>query len=443
MARTLINNGTIISAEGRFEGYIIIEGDTIAEVAKGRYDSHFDGTIVDARGKYIMPGVIDTHVHFREPGLTEKADWTSESIAAVAGGVTTVFDMPNTKPVTVTLDDVERKADIAAQKSYVNYSIFLGATNDNLKDIKRLDPKTVCGVKLFMGSSTGGMLVNDNYTLSAVFAESPVIISSHCESELRVAANMAEFKQRYPDATAIIHPQVRDTEACYSSSALAVELADKYGSRLNVAHITTAQELTLFEDKPTSDKKITAEVTASHLWFCDEDYATLGNFIKCNPAVKTRADRDALRAALGRRIDSIVTDHAPHTLTEKQRPYWEAPSGMPMVEFSLSTALELCKMGVMSYEMAVRLMCNAPADIYNISHRGYLKSGYKADIVIIEPDVKRTIATSDIHSKCGWSPISGTTFSHRIAATYVNGRQVWNGKEICSDICSERVIFDR
>lgn len=443
MARTLINNGTIIAAEGCYEGYVIFEGDTITEVAQGRYDGYFDGTTIDAKGKYVMPGAIDAHVHFREPGLTEKADWSTESMAAVAGGVTTVFDMPNTKPVTVTLDDVERKADIASQKSYANYSIFLGATNDNLKEIKRLDPKTICGVKLFMGSSTGGMLVNDTYTLSGVFAESPIIISAHCESEQRVAANIAEFKQRYPDATATIHPQVRDTEACYSSSALAVELADKYGSRLNVAHITTAPELTLFDEKPLSDKKITAEVTASHLWFCDEDYPTLGNLIKCNPAVKTRADRDALRMALGRRIDSIVTDHAPHTLAEKQRPYWEAPSGMPMVEFSLSVALEMCRMGVMPYEMVVRMMCNAPADIYNIANRGYLKAGYKADIVLIEPNVQRTITTSEIHSKCGWSPIMGTTLSHRIAATYINGRMVWNGSEICSEPSGERVTFDR
>ncbi len=443
MAKTLINNGTIISAEGCYEGYVIFEGDTIIEVTKGRYTEYFEGTTIDARGKLIMPGAIDAHVHFREPGLTEKADWRSESEAAVAGGVTTVFDMPNTKPVTVSLDDVERKADIATVKSLANYSVWLGATNDNLKEIKRLNPKSVCGVKLFMGSSTGGMLVDDNYTLSAVFAESPIIISAHCESEKRIAANSASLRQQHPNATATIHPQVRDTEACYSSSALAVELADKYGSRLNVAHITTAQELTLFDDKPLCDKKITAEVTASHLWFCDEDYPTLGNLIKCNPAVKTRSDREALRTALGQRIDSIVTDHAPHTITEKGRPYWEAPSGMPMVGYSIAIALELCKMGVMPYEMVVRLMCNAPADIYNITKRGYLKAGYKADIVLIDPQEKWHVERSGILSKCGWSPLEGTTLSHRVVSTFVNGRQIWNGSEICSNVCGERVTFER
>ena len=363
MARTLINNGTILSAEGCFAGYVIFEGDTIRQVGQGRYTESFDGTVVDARGKYVMPGVIDTHVHFREPGLTHKADWASESAAAAAGGVTSVFDMPNTNPVTVTLDEVERKAEIAARKSVVNYSVWLGATNSNLKEVTRLNPREVCGVKLFMGSSTGGMLVDDTYTLSGVFAESPVIISAHCESEQRIAENSATLKERFPEATATIHPEVRDAEACYRSSAVAVELADKYGSRLNVAHITTARELALFEDKPMADKKITAEVTAAHLWFCDEDYPTLGNFIKCNPAVKTRADRQALRNALGGRIDSIVTDHAPHTLAEKQKPYWMAPSGMPMVGHSLAVVLELASMGVLSLEMVVRLMCNAPADI--------------------------------------------------------------------------------
>lgn len=443
MARTLINNGTILSAEGCFAGYVIFEGDTIRQVGQGNYTEPFDGTVVDARGKYVMPGVIDAHVHFREPGLTHKADWASESAAAAAGGVTSVFDMPNTNPVTVTLDEVERKAEIAAARSVVNYSVWLGATNSNLKEVTRLNPREVCGVKLFMGSSTGGMLVDDTYTLSGVFAESPVIISAHCESEQRIAENSATLKERFPDAVATIHPEVRDAEACYRSSAVAVELADKYGSRLNVAHITTARELALFEDKPMADKKITAEVTAAHLWFCDEDYPTLGNFIKCNPAVKTRADRQALRSALGGRIDSIVTDHAPHTLAEKQKPYWMAPSGMPMVGHSLAVALELAEMGVMSRQMVVRLMCNAPADLYNIERRGYLREGYKADIVIVDPQSRWTVSRENIVSKCGWSPLVGTALSHRVVSTYVNGREVWNGTEICTDRTGERITFDR
>ncbi len=443
MARTLINNGTILSAESCSLGYVIFEGDTIVEVGQGVYAERFDGTVVDASGRYVMPGVIDAHVHFREPGLTDKANWASESAAAASGGVTSVFDMPNTNPVTVSLDAVERKAEIAEAKSVVNYSVWLGATNSNLKEITRLNPRLVCGVKLFMGSSTGGMLVDDNYTLSGVFAESPVIVSAHCESEQRVAANMTRLKEQYPDAVATIHPDVRDAEACYVSSALAVELADKYGSRLNVAHITTARELALFEDKPMAQKKITAEVTAAHLWFTDEDYSTLGNFIKCNPAVKTRDDRRALREALGRRIDSIVTDHAPHTLAEKQRPYWSAPSGMPMVGHSLAVALELADMGVMSREMVVRLMCNAPADLYNIDRRGYLRKGYKADIAIVDPNAKWTVSGANVVSKCGWSPLEGTRLSNRVVATYVNGRLVWNGSEICTDRTGERIEFNR
>ena len=443
MAATLINNGTILAADGCFEGYVIFRGDTITEIGRGRYTERFEGEVVDAAGRYVMPGVIDAHVHFREPGLTEKADWASESAAAVAGGVTSVFDMPNTKPVTVTLGDVERKAEIAAEKSLVNYSIFLGATNDNLGEIKRLNPREVCGVKLFMGSSTGGMLVDDNYTLSGVFAESPIIISAHCEAEARIAANIATLRERYPDATATIHPEVRDAEACYTSSAVAVELADKYGSRLNVAHITTALELALFDDKPLGDKKITAEVTASHLWFCDEDYVTRGNFIKCNPSVKSSSDREALRGALGRKIDSIVTDHAPHTLAEKQNPYWSAPSGMPMVGHSLAVVLELCRMGVMPLEKVVQLMCNAPADLYNIEKRGYLREGYKADIVVVDPRASWKVEPSNVISKCGWSPLMGTTLSSRVVRTYVNGRLAWNGEEICTDRKGERMTFVR
>ncbi|MBO5758824.1 MAG: dihydroorotase [Rikenellaceae bacterium] len=443
MARTLINNGTILAAEGCYAGYVIFEGDTICEVGQGAYTERFDGTVINAAGKYVMPGVIDAHVHFREPGLTHKADWASESAAAAAGGVTSVFDMPNTNPVTVSLGEVERKAEIASQKSVVNYSVWLGATNSNLREITRLNPREVCGVKLFMGSSTGGMLVDDNYTLSGVFAESPIIISAHCESEARIAANSATLKERFPEATATIHPEVRDAEACYASSALAVELADKYGSRLNVAHITTARELALFDEKPLSQKKITAEVTASHLWFCDEDYPSLGNFIKCNPSIKSRADREALRLTLGRRIDTIATDHAPHALAEKQNPYWNAPSGMPMIGHSLVVALELARMGVMSREMVVRLMCNAPADLYNISDRGYLRAGCKADIVIVDPMAEWTVSRENIISKCGWSPLVGTKLSHRVVRTYINGREVWNGSEICTDRTGERIVFAR
>lgn len=435
--RSVIENGTVVNEGKARRGYVVFEGDTITEIGEGDYNGGEDVTHIDATGKIVMPGVIDTHVHFREPGLTDAADFATESAAAAIGGTTSVFDMPNTIPPTTSLDSLERKAELVGSKSVVNYSLFLGATADNLDQIRHLNPREVCGVKLFLGSSTGGMLLNDEYSLSALFAESPVIISAHCEQESIIRANIEHLKAQYPDATAEIHPLVRTAEACYRASAHAVELADKYQSRLNVAHVTTASELSLFESCPVADKRITAEAVTAHLWFSDHDYAKSGNLIKCNPSVKTAEDRTALRAEVGRKIDTLATDHAPHTAAAKARPYWDAPSGMPVIQYSLCCALEY-----LSPERAVTVMCHNPATIYNIERRGFLRVGYKADIVIVESG-SWSVCREGIASKCGWSPLVGTTFSHRVWRTIINGRTVWDGTQIDSSRNGERILLSR
>ena len=423
MSSILISDATIVNEGRRFNGHILIKDDTIDRIAEGKFDGKFDGRRIDASGKIVIPGVIDTHVHFRDPGLTHKGDIRSESIAAVAGGVTSVLEMPNTSPATVTLDDWEGKNISADGRSAVNYSFFIGATNDNLPIIQRIDPRKVCGVKLFMGSSTGGMLVDDTYSLSALFDQSPVIISAHCEQEQTIRENAARLKALYPDATAEIHPEVRSAEACYRSSARAVELADKYGARLNVAHLTTARELALFDARPIKDKKISAEACIAHLLFSSEDYRRLGNLMKCNPAVKSLSDRQALREALcSGKIDLVATDHAPHTLEEKMRPYWTAPSGMPMIQHSLSAMLSLAQQEIITLETAVEKMCHAPALRYDIEKRGFLRHGYKADITIIDPSKEYTVTPENILYKCGWSPLAGTRFTGCVSHTIVNGR---------------------
>lgn len=418
--KTLIYGATIVNEGRSFKGCLTLENDLIASVTEGEAvpEGHFDLRL-NAEDCVVMPGVIDDHVHFREPGLTAKADLESESRAAAYGGVTTFFEMPNTLPQTTTLDALNQKLELAQGKSHVNYSFFFGATNQNAHLFERLDPKRVPGIKLFMGASTGNMLVDRLETLENIFKNAPLPIMTHCEDTQLINQNMAEAKRLYGDDPAVEHhPTIRSAEACYHSSALAVELATKYGAQLHVAHLTTARELSLFGHNP----RITAEVVIAHLWFCDADYRTRGTQIKCNPAVKTSADRDALRAALtDGRISVVATDHAPHLISDKIGGCAKAASGMPMVQFSLPAMLELCEKGVLTIERVVELMCHAPARLFAVSKRGFIKPGYKADLAIVRRGEPWTVTKDCIQSKCQWSPMEGEKFRWRVVQTICNG----------------------
>ncbi len=417
--KTLIYGGSVVN-EGRvFDGCIVLNNDLIESVTEGNNlpEGHFDQRI-NAAGCVVMPGLIDDHVHFREPGLTAKADIESESRAAAYGGVTTFFEMPNTVPQTTTLETLNQKLQLAEGKSHVNYSFFFGATNQNAHLFERLDTRRVPGVKLFMGSSTGNMLVDRREVLESIFKQSPLPIMTHCEDTQLINQNMAEAKRLYGDDPAVEHhPEIRSEEACFRSSALAVELATKHGAQLHVAHLTTARELSLFGHNP----RITAEAVIAHLWFCDADYRTRGTQIKCNPAVKTRADRDALRAALtDGRIAVVGTDHAPHLVSDKMGGCARAASGMPMVQFSLPAMLELCEQGVLPLERVVELMCHAPARLFSVSKRGFIRPGYKADLAIVRRQ-PWTVTKDCIQSKCKWSPMEGEKFQWRVVQTICNG----------------------
>ena len=418
--KTLIYGATIVNEGRSFKGCLTLENDLIASVTEGDAvpEGHFDLRL-NAEDCVVMPGVIDDHVHFREPGLTAKADLESESRAAAYGGVTTFFEMPNTLPQTTTLETLNQKLELAQGKSHVNYSFFFGATNQNAHLFERLDPKRVPGIKLFMGASTGNMLVDRLETLENIFKNAPLPIMTHCEDTQLINQNMAEAKRLYGDDPAVEHhPTIRSAEACYHSSALAVELATKYGAQLHVAHLTTARELSLFGHNP----RITAEVVIAHLWFCDADYRTRGTQIKCNPAVKTSADRDALRAALtDGRISVVATDHAPHLVSDKIGGCAKAASGMPMVQFSLPAMLELCEKGVLTIERMVELMCHAPARLFAVSKRGFIKPGYKADLAIVRRGEPWTVTKDCVQSKCQWSQMEGEKFRWRVAQTICNG----------------------
>lgn len=418
--KTLIYGATIVNEGRSFKGCITLENDLIASVTEGDAvpEGHFDLRL-NAEDCVVMPGVIDDHVHFREPGLTAKADLESESRAAAYGGVTTFFEMPNTLPQTTTLETLNQKLELAQGKSHVNYSFFFGATNQNAHLFERLDPKRVPGIKLFMGASTGNMLVDRLETLEKIFKNVPLPIMTHCEDTQLINQNMAEAKRLYGDDPAVEHhPAIRSAEACYHSSALAVELATKYGAQLHVAHLTTARELSLFGHNP----RITAEAVIAHLWFCDADYRTRGTQIKCNPAVKTSVDRDALRAALtDGRISVVATDHAPHLVSDKIGGCAKAASGMPMVQFSLPAMLELCEKGVLTIERMVELMCHAPARLFAVSKRGFIKPGYKADLAIVRCGEPWTVTKDCVQSKCQWSPMEGEKFRWRVVQTICNG----------------------
>ncbi len=446
MKRTYIKNARIVNEGQVFEGSLVIADEVIAEVLKaGELPSVACEETIDAQGCYLLPGVIDDHVHFRDPGLTHKADMYTESMAAAAGGVTSYMDMPNTNPQTTTLEALEDKFKDAATKSIVNYSFYFGATNNNADSLALLDKKKVCGVKLFMGSSTGNMLVDQMETLKNIFANAGMLIATHCEDQHIISANTAAYKEKYgEDPDVKYHPEIRNEEACYQSSALAVQLAKETGARLHIMHISTAKELELLENKPIADKNITAEACVSHLFFCYEDYETFGAHIKCNPAIKSKKDRDALRQALtGNLIDVIGTDHAPHLLSEKQGGALKAVSGMPTLQFSLTAVMELVHEGALTIEQLVQKMCHAPATLYQIKNRGFIRPGYQADLVLVNPTKVWTVNNDCILSKCGWSPMEGQTFHSKVVKTFANGHIVYDGQQVDTDYRGQALAFDR
>lgn len=400
---------------------------------------------IDARGCWLMPGCIDDQVHFREPGLTHKGEISTESRAAAAGGITSFMEMPNTVPNALTQSLLQEKYDRAAEVSPVNYSFFMGASNDNLAEVLKTDPRTVCGVKVFMGSSTGNMLVDQTEVLEGIFQESPTLVAVHCEDEATVRAQLAAAEARFGENIPVsMHPVIRDEEACYRSSSRAVEMAHKWGTQLHVLHISTARELGLFRSGlALKDKRVTAEACIHHLWFSDADYATLGNRIKWNPAVKTALDRQALRAALlDGTIDVVATDHAPHTLEEKGRLYKQAPSGGPLVQHALVAMLELVHQGVLPVTRVAELMAHRVAELFRIEDRGYIAPGQWADLVLVEPHAPWEVTRSGLLYKCGWSPFEGAVFTSRIRETWVNGVRVWDGEKICG-AAGQRLTFAR
>ena len=435
MSKRIIYNADIVN-EGRFfRGYVVVEDEFITEVGEGPAGAELIASCdfrEDADGALLMPGVIDDQVHFRDPGLTHKADIATESRAAVAGGVTSFMDMPNTNPPTVTLEALEAKNRRASEVSLANYGFFVGATNDNISTLLAVDYNYTPGVKLFLGASTGNMLVNDRDALKSIFSEVPALIAIHSEDEMLIRRNRDFYVKKYgEDLSVTFHPLIRSTEVCYKSTAKAVEMAHKYGTRLHVLHLSTARELELFENKPLAEKQITSEVCVHHLWFTDEDYAKYGNLIKWNPAIKTWDDRTALRNGLNLGyIDIVATDHAPHLLAEKQGSCLKAASGGPLVQHSLQVMLELADQKVFTHELVVQKMCHAPATLYGVVKRGFLRPGYYADMVLVDRNVPYVVRSENILTKCGWSPFEGTTFHNTIRQTYVNGHLVYNQGEI-------------
>jgi dihydroorotase len=437
MKQILISGAKIVN-EGRiFTGSVLICDDRIEEVIPaGTYDPVLENLVnvelIDGRDKYLIPGVIDDQVHFRDPGLTQKGDLFTESKAAVAGGVTSFMDMPNTNPKATTLAILEEKYKLARQKSLANYSFFLGATNDNLEEIEKADPARICGVKVFLGASTGNMLVDDPAVLEKIFKNSRMIVAIHSEDEGIIRKNLAIWKEKYGENIPIeAHPLIRSEEACYTSSKMAVDLARKHNTRLHILHLSTAKELELLDnDIPLNKKNITAEVCVHHLWFDDRDYANLGSRIKWNPAIKTEKDKKALfKGLIENKIDIIATDHAPHLEEEKAKAYLECPSGGPLIQHSLLIMLEFCHQKKISLEKVVEKMCHAPAVLYRINDRGFIRKGYYADLVLVDLNSPQTVTKDNILYKCGWSPFEGTTFSASVTHTFINGNSVYkNGK---------------
>ncbi|MBJ2123989.1 MAG: dihydroorotase [Flavobacterium sp.] len=446
MNRILIKNAKIVNEGTIFEGDVLIENDLIVEIADSISLKTSDCIVIDAEGNYLMPGAIDDQVHFREPGLTHKGDIESESRAAVAGGITSFIEQPNTVPNAVTQEILEDKYQIASQKSFANYSFMMGATNDNLEEVLKTNPKNVAGIKIFLGSSTGNMLVDNEAVLEKIFSSTPMLIAVHCEDETTIKNNLAAFKEQYGDDVPVTaHNLIRSAEACYISSSKAVALAKRTGARLHIFHLSTAKEMELFTNKiPLEDKKITAEVCVHHLWFTDEDYKTKGNFIKWNPAVKTAEDRAELWKALNDgRIDVIATDHAPHTKEEKMQSYLNAPSGGPLVQHAVVAMFEAHHQGKITVEKIVEKMCHNPAKIFKIEKRGFIREGYHADLVIVNPSLPWSVKPENILYKCGWSPFEGYTFKSRITHTFVNGELVYNNFKVKDTRAGKRLLFDR
>ena len=446
MNRILIKNAKIVNEGSVFDGDVLIENDLIVEVADSISLKTSDCIVIDAEGNYLIPGAIDDQVHFREPGLTHKGDIESESRAAVAGGITSFIEQPNTVPNAVTQEILEDKYQIAAAKSFANYSFMMGATNDNLEEVLKTNPKNVAGIKIFLGSSTGNMLVDNEAVLEKIFSSTPMLIAVHCEDETTIQNNLAIYKEQYGDDVPVTaHHLIRSAEACYISSSKAVALAKKTGARLHIFHLSTAKEMELFANKiPLEDKKITAEVCIHHLWFTDEDYKTKGNFIKWNPAVKTAEDRKELWKALNDgRIDVIATDHAPHTKEEKNQSYLNAPSGGPLVQHAVVAMFEAHHQGKISVEKIVEKMCHNPAKIFKIEKRGFIKEGYYADLVIVNPSLPWSVKPENILYKCGWSPFENFTFKSRITHTFVNGEMVYNNFKVKDVRAGKRLLFDR
>lgn len=443
---TLIKNARIVNEGKIFSGDILIKNNFIKEVASSISAKSSDVHVFDAEDNYVLPGVIDDQVHFREPGLTHKADIESESKAAVAGGITSFIEMPNTNPQTTTIEKLEEKFDIAAKTSWANYSFMFGGTNDNLDEILKVDAKNVAALKLFLGSSTGDMLVDNPKVLEKIFSSTDLLIAVHCEDEGTIQKNLKEHIEKFGDNIPMeYHPIIRSEEACYLSSSKAIELAKKTGARLHVFHLSTGKETNLFTNKiPLKDKKITAEVCVHHLWFTDEDYPKKGSLIKWNPAVKTQKDKDALwKALLDNRIDVIATDHAPHTLEEKNNVYTKAPSGGPLVQHALVAMLEAHHQGKISIEKLVEKMCHNPAILFQVEKRGYIKEGYFADLVIVDLNNPWTVKKENILYKCGWSPFEGTSFKSRITHTFVNGSLVYKNFKFYNANAAKRLTFNR
>ena len=445
MSIYLIKKAKIVNENSTFLGDVLIENEIIKKISES-IPAPDNAEIIDANGKTLIPGFIDDQVHFREPGLTHKANIASESRAAIAGGITTFIEMPNTVPQATTQELLENKFKIAAKDSYANYSFMFGGTNDNLEELLKTDPKKVAGIKLFLGSSTGNMLVDNEAVLEKIFSSTKMIISVHCEDEATIRKNTKDYIEKYGDDIPMkYHPIIRSEEACYLSSSKAIELAQKTGARLHIFHLSTEKETHLFRnDIPLEEKQITSEVCIHHLWFSDKDYAEKGTHIKWNPAVKTEADRQGLwKALLDDRIDVLATDHAPHTLEEKDNVYTKAPSGGPLVQHAVTAILEKVKEGVLPIEKAVEKMSHNPAKLFQIEKRGFIKEGYYADLVLIDTNKSQTVTKENVLYKCGWSPFEGTTFSSTITHTFVNGNLMYNEGVINENIKGKRITFNR
>ncbi len=442
----LIRNAQIVNEGQTFKGDVLIEGEHIRKISKSSIKPEESMEVIDAEGLYLLPGVIDDQVHFRDPGLTYKADLYTESRAAVAGGVTSFMDMPNTIPNTLTQELLEEKYKMAAEKSLANFSFYMGVSNDNLDEVLKTNPRKVCGVKVFMGSSTGNMLVDDDDVLENIFSKAPLLVAVHCEDETTISKNNTEFFARYgEDAPPEVHPMIRTAEACFLSSSKAVALAKKNNTRLHILHLSTEVEMSLFDNTiPLEKKQITAEVCVHHLWFSDEDYKTKGNFIKWNPAIKSSSDRTTLfESLLNGKIDVVATDHAPHTLEEKAKPYYQAPSGGPMVQHSLIAMLEFYHRKKISLEQVVEKMCHNPALLFQVEKRGFIREGYFADLVLVHLQDKWTVEKSGLYYKCGWSPMEGEEFSSRVMTTFVNGHKVFEKDTFNESKKGKRLTFNR